>query len=308
MDHSWDDALRLRFSAPATQACQHLSDVEEVHVQDHVTLKGGVRIPKIGCGTWQLRATECAQIVAEALRLGYRHVDTAQGYENEAAVGEGIRASGIPREEIFITTKVRPDFAADGALQKSTEDSLKRLGTGVIDLLLLHWPSPTVSVSESARALSDAKSLGLTKHIGVSNLTVAKLDEAIRSSPEPLVAAQIEYHPYLNQSRILAAIRGHGLAVIAYCPIALGKVANDPHLVAIGAKHYKTAAQVTLRWLIQQDDVAAIPKTAQPARLRENLSVFDFRLSDIEMGEIRRLVRPNSRLVNEPQWVPKWDD
>ena len=134
------------------------------------------------------------------------------------------------------------------------------------------------------------------------------MDEAIRSSPEPLVAAQIEYHPYLNQSRILAAIRGHGLAVIAYCPIALGKVANDPHLVAIGAKHNKTAAQVTLRWLIQQDDVAAIPKTAQPARLRENLSVFDFRLSDIEMGEIRRLVRPNSRLVNEPQWVPKWDD
>ena len=117
-------------------------------MQDHVTLKGGVRIPKIGCGTWQLRATECAQIVAEALRLGYRHIDTAQGYENEAAVGEGIRASGIAREEIFITTKVRPDFAADGALQKSTEDSLKRLGTGVIDLLLLHWPSPTVSVSE----------------------------------------------------------------------------------------------------------------------------------------------------------------
>jgi 2,5-diketo-D-gluconate reductase B len=279
----------------------------EEQVQGHTTLKG-VRIPKIGCGTWQLRGAQCAQVVEEALRVGYRHIDTAQGYENEAAVGEGIRASGVPRDDIFITTKVRPDRAADGELQKSTEESLKRLGTGVIDLLLLHWPSPTVPVSESARALSDAKSRGLTKHIGVSNLTIAKLDEAVRSSDQPLAAAQIEYHPYLNQSRILGAIRGHGLAVIAYCPIALGKVATDPRLIEIGKKHHKTAAQVALRWLIQQNDVAAIPKTAQPARLRENLSAFDFQLTESEMGEMSRLTRPNSRIVNEPQWVPEWDD
>jgi 2,5-diketo-D-gluconate reductase B len=276
-------------------------------VLQHTMLKG-VHIPKIGCGTWQLRGAACAEIVAEALKLGYRHIDTAQGYENEEAVGEGIRASGIPRREIFVTTKVRPDLAAEGLLQKSTEDSLRRLGVDTIDLLLLHWPSPSVPVSESARALSDAKRRGLTKHIGVSNLTIAKLDEAISASPEPLVAAQIEYHPYLNQSRILAAVRQHGLATIAYCPIALGKVASDPRLVQIGQNYHKTAAQVTLRWLIQQDGVAAIPKTSQPDRLKENLSVFDFQLTSDEMREIGAMVRPNSRLVNEPQWVPAWDD
>lgn len=275
-------------------------------MQEHTTVKG-VRIPKIGCGTWQLRGDTCAEIVAEALRLGYRHIDTAQGYENEAAVGEGIRASGVPRDDIFITTKVRPDFAADGDVQKSTEKSLKRLKTGVIDLLLLHWPSPTVPVSKSVRGLSDAKRRGLTKHIGVSNLTIAKLEEATKASPEPLAAAQVEYHPYLDQSRVLPAIRQHGLAIIAYCPIALGKVAEDPRLVEIGKTHGKTAAQVTLRWLTQQDGVAAIPRTSKPARLNENLCVFDFQLTDDEMRLIGQMTRPNSRLVNEPQWVPNWD-
>jgi diketogulonate reductase-like aldo/keto reductase len=268
----------------------------------------GVRIPKIGCGTWQLRGDICAEMVAEALRLGYRHIDTAQGYENEAAVGHGIRASGVPRDDIFVTTKVRPDVAADGDAQRSVEESLKRLKTGVIDLLLLHWPSPTVPVAESVRALSDAKRRGLTKHIGVSNLTISKLEEATKASPEPLVAAQVEYHPYLDQTRVIAAIRHHGMAIIAYCPIALGKVADDVRLVEIGKTYGKTAVQVTLRWLIQQDNVIAIPKTATPFRLKENLSVFDFKLTDEEMSEISRMPRPNSRLVNEPQWVPKWDD
>jgi 2,5-diketo-D-gluconate reductase B len=176
------------------------------------------------CGTWELRGRACAEVVAEALRVGFRHIDTAQGYENEAAVGDGIRAEGIPREEIFVTTKVRPQLIADGPLQRSVEESLKRLRTDVIDLLLLHWPNPEVTVAESMRALSGAKRLGLTKHIGLSNFTIAKLEEATRVSPEPIVAAQFEYHPYLDQARLLAAIRRHGIA--AYCPIALAKVAR----------------------------------------------------------------------------------
>jgi 2,5-diketo-D-gluconate reductase B len=202
---------------------------------------------------------------------------------------------------------VRPDFAADGPLQRSAEDSLKRLRIDVIDLLLLHWPNPGVSISDTVRALSDAKRLGLTQHIGVSNLTIAKLDEAISTSPEPIVATQIEYHPYLDQTRLLAEIRRHGLAIIAYCPIALGQVANDARLVEIGRRHGKSAVQATLRWLIQQDDVTAIPRTSKSDRLKENLSVFDFRLTRQEMDQISGMTRPNSRLINEPQWVHNWD-
>lgn len=275
-------------------------------VQNSVSA-GGAHIPKIGCGTWELRGTKCAEIVAEALRSGYRHIDTAQGYDNEAAVGDGIRASGVPREEIFITTKVRPQLLANGPLQESVEESLRRLGIGEIDLLLVHWPNPEIPLAETMRAMSAAKKLGLTRHIGVSNFTIANLDEAIRVSPEPIAATQIEYHPYLDQSRLLAAIRRHGLAITAYCPIALGKVARDAGLIAIGEKYGKSAVQVTLRWLIQQDDVIAIPRTSKPERLKENLAVFDFRLTDGEMDQISRMTIPDSRLINEPQWVPRWD-
>ncbi len=206
-----------------------------------VVTKGGVRIPKIGCGTYPMRGPVCAEIVAEALRAGFRHVDTAQGYDNEAAVGEGILMSGVPRERIFITTKVRPQVIGDGPLQRSVEESLKRLKTDVIDLLLIHWPNPEVQVAESMRALSATKRAGLTRAIGVSNFVIAKLDEAIEVSPEPIAAVQFEYHPYLDQTRLLAAARRHGLAIIAYCPIALGKVASDPRLAAIGKTHGKSA-------------------------------------------------------------------
>jgi diketogulonate reductase-like aldo/keto reductase len=272
-----------------------------------VVTTGGVRIPKIGCGTYPMKGPVCAEIVAEALRAGFRHVDTAQGYDNEAAVGEGILISGVPREGIFITTKVRPQVIGDGPLQRSVEESLKRLKTDTIDLLLIHWPNPEVPVAESMRALSATKRAGLTRAIGVSNFVIAKLDEAIEVSPEPITAVQFEYHPYLDQTRLLAAARRHGLAITAYCPIALGKVAGDPRLVAIGKKHGKSAVQVTLRWLIQQDDVIAIPKTSKPERLKENLDVFDFRLTDAEMDQISRMTVPNSRLINEPLWVPHWD-
>lgn len=275
-------------------------------MDDMVTAKDA-RIPRIGCGTWELRGEACARIVAEALRLGFRHIDTAQGYDNEAAVGDGIIASAIPREEIFVTTKVRPQLVGDGPLQRSVEDSLKRLRTGVIDLLLIHWPNPEVPLAETMRALSEVKRQGLTRHIGVSNFTIANLKEATRLSPEPLVTAQIEYHPFLDQTRLLAAIRRHGLSITAYCPIALGKVVHDERLVAIGKSHGKSAVQVTLRWLIQQGDVIAIPRTSKPERLRENLTVSDFRLTDQEMNLISHMTTPNSRLINEPQWVPRWD-
>jgi diketogulonate reductase-like aldo/keto reductase len=276
-------------------------------VNDLVVSVGGVAIPALGCGTWQLRGNECTAIVAEALRVGFRHIDTAQGYANEAEVGAGIRESGVPRSEIFLTTKVRPDFASRTKLLRSVEDSLGRLGLDVIDLLLIHWPNPDAPVAEMMEALSLARRAGLARHIGVSNFTIAMLDEAVRLSPEPIVTDQIEYHPYVDQGRLLHAIRRHGLAITAYCPLALGRVADDPTLRSIGERYGKTPAQVALRWLIQQGDVIAIPKTASAARLRENFGVFDFSLSPDDMAAVDAIPRNKQHLVNELQWVPAWD-
>jgi diketogulonate reductase-like aldo/keto reductase len=272
-----------------------------------VVKTNGAEIPAIGFGTWELRGETCAHITAEALKIGYRHVDTAQGYSNEEAVGEGLAASGVGRDGVFVTTKVRPQLIGEAMLEKSVEDSLKRLRIDQFDLVLIHWPNPEFPLAGVMRALSRAKRRGLTRHIGVSNFTIARLGEALRHATEPLVTDQVEYHPYLDQSKILAAIRGHGLAITAYCPIALGRVVGDPAISAIAQAHGRTNTQVTLRWLIQQGDVIAIPRTSKVERLRENLDVFDFSLTDAEMKAMSRLTRPNSRIIEEPAWVPAWD-
>jgi 2,5-diketo-D-gluconate reductase B len=268
---------------------------------------GEARIPQIGLGTFRLEGEACSELVATALRLGYRHVDTAQGYGNEAAVGAGIARSGVPRDEVFITTKVQPQYLADGDLQHSVEESLVRLGTSTIDLLLLHWPNPQIPLADSIRALNDVKRRGLVRHIGLSNFTAALLEEAVRLTAEPLATEQLEYHPYLDQTTMLRRLRESGLAVTAYCPLALGRVSGDPTIERIAKAHGKTAAQVGLRWLVQQPDVIAIPKTSHAGRLEENLAVFDFRLSERDVADINGLVQPGSRLINEPAWVPRWD-
>lgn len=268
---------------------------------------GGAAIPRLGLGTWQLRGETCARIVSEALRLGYTHVDTAQGYANEEAVGEGLATSGVKRETLFVTTKVRTDYLGDGDLQRSVDESLEKLRLDQIDLLLLHWPNPRIPLADSIRALNAVKRDGRVKHIGLSNFTTRLLDEAWALTTEPFLAEQIEYHPYLDQTRMLAALRARGMGIIAYCPIALGRVIGDPVIEAIAAAHQRSSAQVALRWLIQQPGVIAIPRTSKPERLPENLAVFDFALTDAEMARMSALTRPGSRLVNEPQWVPEWD-
>jgi diketogulonate reductase-like aldo/keto reductase len=270
-----------------------------------VTVRG-TRIPAIGLGTWELRGETCSRIAAEALKLGYRHIDTAQGYDNESQVGEGLRASGVARDDVFITTKIRPQLISEGEMQRSTEESLKRLGVTQVDLVLIHWPNPKIPLAESMRSLADVKRRGLAKNVGISNFTTQLLEPAMQLCPDILVA-QFEYHPYLDQRKLLAAVRNHGLAITAYCPIALGKVVGDPTIEAIAARHGRTAAQVTLRWLVQQGDVIAIPRTSKLERLRENLAVSDFELSADEMRAMSGLTRPNSRLINEPAWVPVWD-
>src|SRR5271168_4626891 len=212
----------------------------------------GAKIPAIGLGTWELRGRTCARLVEQALRLGYRHIDTAQVYENEREVGEGLRASGVKRDEVFVTTKVWTTHFAPNDLERSTKESLAKLRLAEVDLLLLHWPNPQVPLAETLGALQRVKKLGMARHIGVSNFTVAMIEEAVAACAEPLVCDQVEYHPYLDQTRVREACARHGMAVVAYSPVAKGRIKGDRMLTRIGQTYGKTAAQVCLRWLVQQ--------------------------------------------------------
>lgn len=257
----------------------------------------GARIPLIGLGTWDLRGRVCARVVEQALRLGYRHVDTAEMYDNEREVGEGLRASGVKRNEVFVTTKIWPSHFAPRELERAARDCLVRLRLSEVDLMLLHWPNPQIPLSETLGALDKVKRDGLARHIGVSNFTVPLLEQALQISTEPLVCNQFECHPFLDQSKLIAACRQHDVAIVAYSPIAQGRVRGDEILTAIGAVHKKTAAQVSLRFLVQQD-IVVIPRTSRVERLSENAAIFDFTLSAREMADIAGLARRDGRLVN----------
>ena len=265
----------------------------------------GARIPLVGLGTWDLRGKVCARMVEEAIGLGYRHIDTAAMYDNEAAVGEGVRASGIDRDQVFITTKVWQSDLAPRDFERSTRDSLAKLKLPNVDLLLIHWPNPSIPLAGTIGALCKMKREGVARHIGVSNFTVELIEQAAALSTEPLVCNQIECHPYLDQSKVIAASRKRGMAVTAYSPIARGRAKGDAVLARIGKAHGKTAAQVCLRFLVQQD-IIVIPRTSRPERLAENFAIFDFKLTGAEMTEIGRLANPHGRVVD---WggAPDWD-
>lgn len=248
----------------------------------------GARIPAVGLGTWDLRGRTCARIVEQALQLGYRHIDTAEMYENEREVGEGLRASDVKRGEVFITTKIWPTHFAPRDFERSTKECLKRLRLSEVDLLLMHWPNPRIPLAETMGALCKMKQAGFTRHIGISNFTVPLISEALALATEPLVTDQIEWHPYLDQSEIAAACRKNGLAVTAYSPIARGKASRDKVLSTIGTRHGKSAGQVALRFLIQEGAIV-IPRTSKVERLKENLAIFDFALTKVETAEIRKL-------------------
>lgn len=265
----------------------------------------GARIPAIGLGTWELRGRSCARLVEQALRLGYRHIDTAQVYENEREVGEGLHASGVRRDDVFVTTKIWTNHFAPNDLERSTKESLAKLRLSEVDLLLLHWPNPQVPLAETLGALARVRQLGMSRHIGVSNFTVALIEEAIAVCPEPLACDQVEFHPYLDQTKVLDACARHGMAVVAYSPIAKGRIKNDHTLAQIGQAHGKTAAQICLRWLVQQN-VSAIPRTSKIERLSENIDIFDFALSEQEMRQISQMGSAKGRLTDFG-FAPKWD-
>jgi 2,5-diketo-D-gluconate reductase B len=265
----------------------------------------GARIPQIGLGTMTLKGDVCVQTIKTALQMGYRHIDTAAHYGNEAENGDGFRASGLKRDEVFITTKIRQDDAMPDDFARMVDTSLANLKLPWVDLLLIHWPSKTVPIKLTIGALCKAKKEGKAKHVGVSNFTTALLDEAWAATSEPLVCNQIEAHPFINQDKVLAACKKRGMAVVAYVPIARGKVPGAEVLERIGKSHGKTAAQVSLRYLIERG-LIPIPRTANPAHLKENLEVFDFKLSDAEMAELKALNATNMRVVNPPH-APVWD-
>lgn len=266
----------------------------------------GADMPVIGFGTMKF-PDRPAELVTAAINAGYRHIDTARKYGTEERVGEGIRASGIRRDELFLTTKVTEENARETDFRRSVETSLKTLGMDYVDLLLIHWPQPNVPLSETLGALAKAKQDGLTRHIGVSNFTVALLDEAVRVCPEPIVTNQIEYHAYLQQDKILAACRRHGLIITAYCPVARGELLDDPVVGEIAKEKGKTNAQIALRWLIQQPMVAAVPRALEPAHIIENIELFDFTLNKEEMDRLDQLRNHKVRIANPPERAPVWD-
>ena len=249
----------------------------------------GVEIPLLGFGTWQLEPEDARRMVAEALRIGYRHIDTAWIYHNEAAVGDGIRDSGVPRDELFLTTKIWVEHFDHDGLLKQARESAQSLGF-TPDLLLLHWPKKTPTFEETLGALNAARDEGLTRHIGLSNFPSAEFRQAQAISTAPLITNQVEYHPYLKLSKLIAAAHELGSSITAWSPLAQGKIADDAVIGAIAEAHGKTPGQVTLRWLIQQG-VIAIPRTTKESRARENFDIFDFELSDAEMASIHGLAR-----------------
>ncbi len=266
----------------------------------------GVDIPKIGFGTWKLRDETAQMAVSKAIEAGYRMIDTAQAYENETHVGRGIADAQLPREELFVTTKVWMSEFKDGDLQDSVARSVERLSTDYCDLILLHWPNPDVPLEETLGALNDVHDKGLTRNIGVSNFTSAQLGQAVKLSRAPILTNQVEYHPFINQTPILEAAHALGSSVTAYSPLAQGRIFDDPVLNEIGEAHGKTPAQIVIRWCAQQPGVITIPRSSSPDHIASNNDVLDFELTADEMGRITALNAINERLIN-PSWAPEWD-
>ncbi|WP_375261563.1 aldo/keto reductase [Palleronia sp.] len=268
---------------------------------------GPARIPNLGLGTFQTDAGKTAEIVEQALKEGYRHIDTAQAYGNEAEVGEGIRASGVPRDEIFLTTKIMPDRHAADDFRKAAEESLEALDVGHIDLLLLHWPSKSVPLKETLPVLDALIDEGHVRFGGVSNFTIAHLEEAKSVMNHPIAANQVEFHPFVDQRNLMAALDAMQIPWEAYSPLARGNVLQDDTMKEIAAAHDANPAQISVAWILAKGGVA-IPKTANKDRLADNLASAQIKLSDDEIARIDGLRQGNGRLISPDNMAPDWDD
>lgn len=258
-----------------------------------------VKVPALGLGTYRSTGPRSADVIRMAIEeYGYRHIDTAQFYENEREVGEGIRRSGVPREDIFLVTKVWPANHARDRFLPSVESSLRKLGADYVDLLLIHWPNADLPLKTYLTELEKARSLGMTRLVGVSNFNIAQLQETLDLGV-PIVTNQVEFHPLIDQEKLRQFMRSNGISLTAYSPLAQGLIPGNQLLQEIGVKYGKSASQVALRWMIQLDEVMTIPKTGNPARLEENMDIFDFELSETDMAQINALRQQNNRLVKD---------
>jgi 2,5-diketo-D-gluconate reductase B len=260
--------------------------------------KKTIKVPVVGLGTYKLKGQQGTKAVDYALQIGYRHIDTAQFYDNEEEVGNAVRSSGIDRNDVFITTKVFPqDFKR---LVKATEASLRKLKSDYVDLLLLHWPADENSNKIAVDSLNEVLGKGYAKNVGVSNFSTGQLSKAMEVAP--VVTNQVEYHPYLSQEKMLSFLKKHDMFLTAYSPLALGKVATDSKLKGLARIYNKSVCQVVLRWLLQLGDVCVIPKSSSFERIEENLDIFDFSLSDEDMKTISGM--SNGHRFTNSAWSP----
>ncbi len=265
----------------------------------------GIRLPRLGLGTFRMQGDACRAAVESALSLGYRHIDTAEMYANEEAIGAAIASAGVPRNELHLTTKVWHENLAPDAIRRAFDASLKKLGLDFVDLYLVHWPSRTMDLPTVFETLMKLKEDGRTRAIGVANFTLALLKTTVEEIKAPIACNQVEYHMMLDQSKVKGYLAAKSIPLVAYCPLAQGRAAGDATLTAIGKKHSASAAQVALKWLLDQDGVAAIPKASRAESQKANLDALDIRLDDDDRKAIAALPK-DQRFVN-PGFAPAWD-
>ncbi|MGE8322964.1 MAG: aldo/keto reductase [Pseudomonas sp.] len=270
-----------------------------------LTTRNGLALPAIGLGTWPMTGTECTQAVRQALEVGYRHIDTATAYDNEAAVGRALRDSDVPREQIHLTTKVWWDRLAPQAMRQSLEDSLRTLGTEQVDLFYIHWPGKDWDLARSIETLVALRDEGKARSIGVANFPLGLLRQVVESLGAPLAAIQVEYHVLLSQQALLDYARRHDLLLTAYTPLARGQAAAQPVIQAIARKHGVLPSQVALKWLLDQDRVAVIPKASSRDNQLANLAALKVQLDDEDRAAIAGL--PKDQRVVSPAFAPDWN-
>jgi 2,5-diketo-D-gluconate reductase B len=266
----------------------------------------GLNMPKLGLGTWPMVGEDCTHAVLQALELGYRHIDTAAGYQNEGAVGAALAATSVPREQIHVTTKVWWDQLEPQALRASFERSLRDLRSEYVDLFLIHWPTPDLNLRRTLDVLVDLKERGLARAIGVANFPLPLLREAVETIGAPLAAIQVEYHVTLGQQKLLDFVRQHEMALTAYSPLARNRVSEIPEIVAMARKHGVLPTQIALAWLLEQPGVAVVPKASGKSNQLSNLASLDVRLDQEDRATIAALPK-NERLVS-PAFAPQWDE
>jgi len=265
----------------------------------------GIEVPEIGLGTHKLHEKECTNAVRMALDIGYRHIDTAQMYKNEREIGEALNVSTAPREDIFLTTKIwHTNLDADDVLQ-TTEESLRNLDTPYVDMLLIHWPNSQYDLRKTIEAMLVLRDQGKAMNIGVSNFPLSLLKTVNEEIRAPIFCNQVEFHPFIDQLDLLDYAIENDILLTAYSPLAQGKAENNKEIQEIAQSYDKTASQVALRWLIEQENVVAIPKSKSRQHLEENFAVFDFQLTDEDFERIDQLDK-SMRLVN-PSFAPSWE-